>query len=394
MDQELVARRLSRSVRDPSRLRAQGHFLSLVPLLALFCSLHLLVAGVGDNPDVEVVYQLNLAPSVVTASADGAWVVGLDQSDRPQFRAVRVKKAAETAPFPTDAIARAEPSAPITLDAVEALHTDAKGIIWILDNGRRSEMPPKVVAWNDEDSKVQMVRALTSPATVPGSFLSDFVVDPDSPLVVISDPANGANAALILLDRSSGVATRVLQGHASVIPDPAVILTLPRGMAAVKRLDGTTVLPHAGVRPLAMDRKAEWLYYAPVQSRHLFRIPMKLLRRGDASADAIAAAVEQYAYKPPCSSFVIDTKGNIHLGDIESRAIGVIEAGKRGYRVIASDSRLLWPDGLAFGQDGKLYFFSRSLMPSAGNSKSSPLAVQTVHELFRVKPVAEGRAGD
>ncbi len=351
-------------------------------------------AGVGDNPDIEVVYQLNLAPSAFTASADGSWIVGLDQSERPQFRAVRVKKATETAPFPTDGIARAEPSAPITLDAVEALHTDTRGIIWLLDNGRRSEMPPKIVAWNDEDSKVQLVRALTSPATVPGSFLSDFVVDPDSPLIAISDPANGTNAALILLDRTSGVARRVLQGHSSVVPDPAVILSLPRGMTAVKRLDGTAVLPHAGIRSLALDRKAEWLYYAPVQSRHLFRIPMKLLRRGDVSAEAIAEAVEQYAYKPPCSSFVIDTKGNIHLGDIESRAIGVIEAGKRGYRVIASDARLLWPDGLAFGQDGKLYFFSRTLWPSAGSSKSGMLTTQTAHELFRVKPLAEGRAGD
>jgi hypothetical protein len=350
-------------------------------------------AGVGDSPDVGVVYQLNLAPSSVTAAADGSWIVGLDQTDRPQFRAVRVKKAAEVSAFPSEAIARAEPSAPITLDAVEALHTDEDGIVWILDNGRRSEMPPKLVGWNDEDSLVYMVRALTSPATVPGSFLADFIIDPHSPLAVISDPANGTNAALILLDRTSGVARRVLQGHPSVIPNPTVSLALPRGMAAVKRLDGTSVLPHAGVRPLALDRKAEWLYFAPVQSRHIFRLPMRLLRRGDTTGEALAKAVEQYAYKPPCSSFTIDTKGNIHLGDIESRAIGVIEAGKRGYRVIASDARLLWPDGLAFGHDGQLYFFSRSLMPSGASSKNG-VAPPAMHEFYRVKPVAEGRAGD
>lgn len=393
MDQELVTRSYSRLARETKHLRALEFTSYLVFVLISLAAVQPLAAGVGDNPDVEVVYQLNLAPSVVAASADGSWVVGLDQADRPQFRAVRVKKAAEVVPFPTDAIARADASAAVILDAVEALHTDHDGVVWILDNGRRSEMAPKIVAWNDEDSKVQMMRALTPPATVPGSFLADFVIDPESPLVVISDPANGANAALILLDRATGVARRVLQGHGSVVPNPTVALSLPRGMAAVKRLDGTTVLPHAGVRPLAMDRKAEWLYFAPVQSRHIFRLPMKLLRRSDATADAIASAVEQYAYKPPCSSFVIDTKGNIHLGDIESRAIGVIESGKRGYRVIASDARLLWPDGLAFGQDGNLYFFSRSLMPSAGTSKNGT-AAPVIHELYRVKPVAEGRAGD
>lgn len=393
MDQELVTCCPSRKAREKRHLRVPSIASLFAAFLFSLAATQPVIAGVGDNPEIEVVYQLNIAPSVVTASADGSWVVGLDQADRPQFRAVRVKKATEVVPFPSDAIARADASGPVILDAVEALHRDHDGIVWILDNGRRSEMPPKIVAWDDNESKVQMVRAITPPATVPGSFLSDFVIDPDSPLVVISDPANGANAALILLDRGTGVGRRVLQGHASVVPNPTVALTLPRGMTAVKRLDGTSVLPHAGVRPLALDRKAEWLYFAPVQSRHIFRLPMKLLRRSDASAEALAAAVEQYAYKPPCSSFVIDTKGNIHLGDIESRAIGVIESGKRGYRALASDARLLWPDGLAFGQDGNLYFFSRSLMPSGGNSKNST-TTPVVHELFRMKPVAEGRAGD
>lgn len=392
MDQKLVSRRAARAA---GRSRSEARLLRLW-FASVFCSCFsgsTLLAGVGDNPDVEVVYQLTLAPSVLTAAADGSWVMGLDQSEKPQFRAVRVRKATEVKPFPTEAMALAEASAPVVLDAVEALQTDRDGIIWVLDNGRRSEMPPKLVAWDDDEQRVQMVRVLAAPATVPGSFVADFVIDPDSSLVILSDPANGTNAALILLDRESGVARRVLEGHPAVVPDPGVAVKLPRGMTAVRRLDGATVLPHSGVRPLAMDRKAEWLYFAPVQSRQVYRLPMKLLRRADVSAKAIADAVEAYAAKPPCTSFVLDEKGNLHVGDIEGRAIGVVEAGKRSYRVIASDARLLWPDGLCFGQDGKLYFFSRLLTPS-GVKAPQTTAIQTPYSLFRITPVAEGRAGD
>ena len=346
------------------------------------------MGGIGDKPEIEVLCNLTLAPSVLTSAADASWIVGLDQTDKPRFRAVRLKKATTVEPFPTENAALGDKSAEIVLDAIEALQTDHDGLIWALDNGRRTEIPPKIVAWDDEDQKVTLVRNLAPPATVPGSFLADFIVDPDSPLVVITDPANGNDAALILLDRNTGIARRILEGHASVMPDKATPLPLPRGVTLPKRLDGSPALPRNGVRPLALDRKAEWLYFAAVQSRTLYRLPMRLLRKGNTSADAIVSALESYAQKPPCCSMVIDFKNNIHLGDLQNHAIGVIEGGNRSYRTIASDARLLWPDGLCFGQDGKLYFFSRLLAP---NPKRTD-AIQ--HPIFCIQPLAEGRAGD
>lgn len=317
--------------------------------------------------------------------------MGLDQAEKPRFRAVRVRNATEVLPFPDEATSLAAKAAPILMDAVEALQTDEDGIIWILDNGRRSEMPAKLIAWDDEEEKLRSQHVLVAPATVPGSFLTDFVVDPDSSLVVISDPANGANAALVILDRATGVGRRMLEGHVTVVPDKSRPLKLPKEVTPPRKLDGSSSWPHSGVRALALDRKREWLYYAPVQSHAVFRLPMKLLRKPDITSQALAAAIETYASKPPCSSMVIDEKNNIHIGDIEGRAVGVIEASNRTYRVLASDARLLWPDGLSFGQDGKLYFFSR-LVAGTGSPKPGPDAIQ--HSLFRTKPLAEGRPGE
>ncbi|MDB6119499.1 MAG: hypothetical protein JWO08_3280, partial [Verrucomicrobiaceae bacterium] len=328
------------------------HRLLPVAVWAVLCVGHLFSqAGVGNDPGMETVFQFSLAPAGLTASLDGNWVLGVNQNEKPRQRAVQISKSGEVKPFPNEKMSTGDPSADTPLDAIEGLQTDKEGVIWMLDNGRRSEVPPKIVAWSLDKQKVQKVFNLSPPAVVLGSYLSDIIVDPLAPYIYMSDPANGSNAAIIVLDRTSGIARRVLQGHPSVVPDVKVPLRTGSNGLEIRRLDGTTTLPHCGVRPLALDRKSTWLYYTAVQSHAVYRIPVELLRNLDTPADKLAAAVASYAEKPACASLVMDSKGNLYIGDIEGRAIGVIEAGPKPYRVLASDPRLLWPDDLCFGID-------------------------------------------
>ena len=348
--------------------------------------------GVGDSPDLETVFQFSLAPAGLTAALDGSWVLGVNQSQKPRLRAVEISKSGEVKPFPNEKMSTGDPSGPTPLDAIEGLQTDKEGLIWLLDNGRRAEVPPKVVAWNPDRQSVKVVFNLSPPAVVLGSFVSDIIVDPLAPFIYISDPANGSNAALIVLDRTTGVARRVLQGHPSVVPDTRVSLHTSRSGLETLRLDGTTTLPHCGVRPLAMDRKSAWLYYTAVLSHTVYRVPVDLLRKPDLSPEKLSAAVESYSVKPTCASLVLDSKGNLYLGDIEAHSIGVIEAGPKPYRILISDPRLLWPDDLCFGIDGKLYFFSRT-QPAPPISRDKGLST-VEHSMFRMTPLAPGKPGD
>jgi sugar lactone lactonase YvrE len=224
---------------------------------------------------------------------------------------------------------------------------------------------------------------------VPGSFLSDLVVDPESSLVILSDPANGSNAALIVLDRANGVSRRVLQGHSSVVPDRAVNLR-PEVYGVRKRLDGTSTLPHTGVRALGMDADAKWLYYTPVQSQQLYRLPMEKLRDRKSTEEVLSAAVQPYAKIGPCLSFTLDKKNNVYVGDLDLLGISVVAAKDQSYTPLVSDVRLLSPNGLTFGHDGKLYFFSRSVAPAPVEARL-PTSIQ--HSIFRIKPLAEGPVG-
>jgi sugar lactone lactonase YvrE len=271
---------------------------------------------------------------------------------------------------------------------------DNEGIVWMLDNGRRSEMTPKVVAWNYEKRRLHSIYHIGEPAVVPGSFLADLAVDPNYPFLYITDPANGANAALIVMDRATGLARRVLQGHRSVVPDESVPLTTGRSGTASKRLDGSQTLPHNGADPIVLDKKGEWLYFAAIRSAHVYRVRTEHLRDPALDPAKLAEHVETWAGKPAATSFTLDARGNLYLGDVEGRAVGVIENDKkRVYRVLVSDPRLVWPDALCFGPDEKLYFFSRL---STGGVAKSPVnqPASMEHNLFRIQPLTGGRLGD
>ena len=349
-------------------------------------------AGVGEDSSLETAFQFSLAPAGLTASLDGSWVLGVSQTQKPRLRAVQISKSGEVKPFPNEKMSVGDPAVATPLDAVEGLQTDKEGVIWMLDNGRRSEVPPKVVAWSPDRQRVQTVYNLSPPAVVAGSYVSDIIVDSLAPFIYVSDPANGTNAALIVLDRTTGIARRVLQGHPSVVPDAKVSLVTGGSGLETRRLDGTSTLPHCGVRPLAMDRKSTWLYYTAVQSHTVYRVPVELLRNPETSPDKLAAAVVAYADKPACASLVLDSKGNLYIGDIESHSIGVIEAGAKPYHSLVTDRRLLWPDDLCFGIDGNLYFFSRTQPAPSINRDKATMMVE--HSMFRLKPLAPGRPGD
>ncbi len=390
----------------PSPGRMRKPLLSFL-LLAGVAATHPLMAGPDTafkSDDIEVVYQFSLAPAGITTAPDGHWILSVSQSEKPRTRVVKVSKSGKVEPFPNEKMSDAAPDAALPLDAVEGMQMAADGFVWLLDNGRRSEVSPKIIAWNYEKNRLQHVHYIGQPAVVPGSFLADLAIDPNHPFVYVSDPANGPDAAIVVLDRATGLARRVLQGHQSVIPDPGVklragLLVGRRGGEA-RRLDGLQTIPHSGVDAIALDRKGDWLYFAPVRSDKLYRIKTEALRF-DMGAEKLATAVEVYADKPPATSISIDNKGNIYVGDMEGRAIGVVDVDKRIYRVLTSDPRLVEPDGLCFGGDGKLYFFSRSQFATQpAPSASAPPTVSTSpsgnteHSLYRMKPLAPGRAGD
>src|SRR3954470_16165065 len=164
------------------RLRLRLRPLCLSCLLAPFAWLaapHRAAAAADPKP--EVIFQLPLAPSGVTVTPDGGFIIAVSFEEKPQNRVIAVGRNGESKPFPTVPLSQAAPGESILLDAITGLQCMDNGIVWMLDNGRRSELPPKIIAWDSAHARLQRVYNLAPPAVLPSSQLDDLAVDPERP---------------------------------------------------------------------------------------------------------------------------------------------------------------------------------------------------------------------
>jgi sugar lactone lactonase YvrE len=368
----------------------------LVRLWLLLCAGFVLSpAGRGaDPPRVEVIFQLPLAPSGLTVTPEGGFLFSVSFEQKPQNRVIAVGKGGASKPFPNVSLSQAAPGESLQLDAVQGMQCTDSGIVWMLDNGRRSEVPPKVIAWDAAHTRLQRVFHLVAPAVISTSLLDDLVVDPELPFIYLTDPASGPDAALIVLDTGTGLARRMLQGHPSVVPVAGLDLSIDGQKIQSRRLDGSFADPLGGVNPIALDKKGEWLYFGPLRSRKLYRVRTEHLRDGSLSSDKLAGLVEEYANRPLCAGITLDGKGNIYVSDLMGKAIGIIAAGSKEYRIHVTDPRFLWPDGLCFGADGNLYFYSNVLKATPSSPRGAITPTAETNYLFRVRTPASGRVGD
>jgi sugar lactone lactonase YvrE len=294
-------------------------------------------------------------------------------------------------PFPNEQLSRGEEYQGLAIDAVLGIQADADGIVWMLDNGLRSEVTPKLIGWNTVTGTLAQVINLGPPVTPPaGAFVNDLAVDLTNNFIYIADPAGGANAALIVTDISGGTSRRVLEGHESVIPED-IDLIIDGRPVRTRMTGGNVIHPRVGVNPIALDGNDEWLYYGPMHGISLYRIRTADLRDPGLSNEELAGRVERFSEKPICDGITIDKDGNIYLGELANNAIGIISPSGK-YENYLRHPSFSWIDAFAFGADGYIYTVAnqlhRSAVMNAGENISSP-----PFYIFRFHPKAEGIAG-
>ncbi len=155
-------------------------------------------------------------------------------------------------------------------------------------------------------------------------------------------------------------------------------------------LDGQVYPFRLALDPVTIDPAYEWVYWGALTGTAIYRARAADLANPGLSADALAARVEAYREKPVCDGISVDVEGNIYITDVGRNAIGVATA--EGYTVLASDPRMVWPDGLAFGPDGHLYVtvnqLNRDSAQNAGVEAGEP-----PYYILRVRPLAASAVG-
>jgi sugar lactone lactonase YvrE len=327
---------------------------------------------VSPAPALEVVAELPLPPGNVAVAADGRVFFTMHPDGGPKEKLVEWV-GGRAVPFP-DAAFQERLATPI------GVRIDARAWLWLVDHGTHGLGDPKLVAIDIASRKIEVEQHLGEVAGA-GSMLNDLVVRPDGKRVYIAEASVFAlSPAILVYDVESQRAWRKLESDPSVMPERYFI-----------HVDGEPMQPFGlfalrpGVDSIAIDRKGEWLYFAAMTARKLYRV-----RTAELEADATPHP-EAFAEKTVSDGITSDDAGNVYLSDPEHGAIVRLSPEGR-LETLLRDERLRWPDGFGFGPDGWLYVTCSSLQHVVMKSRSHVDAHAPYH-IFRLQPGATVAAG-
>lgn len=325
--------------------------------------------------DLEIVARLDQAPGNLTVTSDARIIVSLHQHFNPDLRVVEVLEGGKLAPFPNSDWNAVNSPDSQRLDSVLGVQYDTKGVLWMLDNGMRSGITPKLVGWDIKQDRLYKVIELPKPITLENSFLNDLAVDRDSDHIYIADPTRGDQAAIIVVHIPSGSARRVLEAHPSVMPEP-LDLFIDQTPALIRRPDGSTFRPKVGINPIALDSDNSWLYYGPMFGTAMYRVPTADLINTTMPPSQLAESVQRFGNKPISDGSSMNHDGEIYISDIGNNAIGLINRQGSYVQLFQDDALINWPDAFSFGPDDWCYVVINQLhrgpVLNAGSDESVP----------------------
>ena len=332
-------------------------------------------------------------PTGVTVSKTGRVFVNYPRwGDAVEFTVAEVRAGKATAyPDATFSVyAKAKPAE--TLVSVQSVVVDPADRLWLLDTGSVEFGPvipggAKLVGVDLATNKVFKSIPVPADVALPTTYLNDVRFDltrGKAGTAYVTDSSTDGPNAVIVIDLDSGKCRRRLHDHPSTKPDKDFLPFVEgKPLLTRKKPDGPRASMTFGADGIAISNDGKSLYYCPLSSRRLHRVPTEALA-GDAPDAEVGKAVEDLPVRPFASDGLeSDAQGRLYLTDYEHNAI-VRRNADGSYDTIAYDTRMLWPDTLSLAADGYLYFTANQLnrQKQFHNFKDERVKPYT---LFRVK---------
>ena len=329
-----------------------------------------LTAGHGTPPGfepkwdklvVEVAAFEGKQPTGIAVSNDGRVFVTFPWwNDRPSPSVAEVLTDGTLKPYPSAYWngwdGKSGPSALRGFVCAQAMYVDEDNFLWVLDAGnpgtrdRVITAGPKLFKIDLKDDSIAQVfyfdhkRDFTR-----SSYLSDFRVDNKRQTAYIADSARGT---IYVVDLKSRQTHHVLLGDPTTTADAGV--TARVGSSEWRSFAGLS--PQVNVSGIELSKDGDWLYYHAMTGRRIYRVPTDVLRDTRATDAQRSLAIQNLG---PTGSVIdgmwLDSSDNLYMAAIERDAI-IVRRPNGAIETFVADPRLKWPDSLAMGPDGYLYF--------------------------------------
>jgi sugar lactone lactonase YvrE len=332
-------------------------------------------------------------PTGVTVSQKGRIFVNFPRWGDPVTFTVAELKGGKPVAYPDAGFAAFDKAKPAeTLVSVQSVVVDPADRLWLLDTGSIEFGPvipggAKLVGVNLATDKVFKTISFPPEVALKTTYLNDVRFDlrkGKAGVAYITDSSGNGPNGVIVVDLDSGKSRRRLHDHPST---EAVKDFLPfvEGRALLERKPGQPPRHLAlGSDGIAISHDGKHLYYCPLASRHLYRVPTDALLDEKSGDEEVGKRVEDLGDRGFASDGLeSDDKGRIYLTDYEHNAIH--RRGADGqYETLAFDARALWPDTMSLAADGHLYFTANQLHRQARFHGGKDLR-EKPYALFRLK---------
>ena len=343
-------------------------------------------AAPKGNPITEVAHFDDYQVTGIAVSKTGRLFANFPRwSNDYKYAVIEVMPDGSTKPYPDEQWNSWKDKDPDTTGkwvCVQSVVVDDNDALWVLDPaspGMTGAVAngPKLVKIDLSTNKVAQTVTFGADICPAKSYLNDVRFDAAKQVAYISESGVGA---IIVVDLKTGKARRTLDQDESTLFDKNVPLTIngKEVMTAEKER------PKFNVDGIALSPDGAYVYYQAVVGSTLYRAPTSVLRDESKSAREQSKAVEKVATVFPCDGYWMDKQGNLFLTDLRDGAIqkrtpeGKIE-------LVCSDPRIEWPDSLAQGPDGAIYF-SCSHIHHAPQYNGGKSARTMPYAIFKVRP--------
>ena len=344
------------------------------------------------NPQPAALFLGPMPTGVAVSRSNRMFVCYPRWGDAVEYTVAEVKKRGAEA-YPNMAAHKGDAATSDAFVSVQSVYVDDRDRLWCLDTGSINFGPiipgtPKLVAFDLKTNKE--VKRITFPSEVvkQETYLNDVRFDlnrgAEGTAYITDSSARGQNG-IIVVDLASGQSWRRLDKHPSTLAEPKFVPTVEGKRMMAREPGQGEAYVTVGADGIALTPDGKTLYYRPLMGHKLYSVSAEALADRNLKDEQVAETVKDLGDTGFASDGMeCDHRGRLYLTDYENNAIRRrTDDGK--YEIVAQDPRMIWPDSIAFGPDGALYFTANQLNRQKSYNNGKDLRKQP-YVVFRVFP--------